>query len=1025
MSSVKFDATLDTSKLDEGLKQSNQNFAEFAKNAEKAGVAVDSGFQKMTGSIKDQITQQKQLIKEITQDIRNLTEEAKNASSSGRKTEILGDLKGAKKALAEEKAALLGLQQQQIDGNKKEAESQNSIFLGLGKWALGLATVASAMKIGKGIIESTEGTAHKFEQGIEMASAATTYFFKSIASGDWTNFWDGMERAISGAAEYVTKMEEIDNLKNEQAGKNVLYDKDIAIAMSKTFDQDKENQKEVLRNINIVIDKTKLKHSENARLNKMTYDDEAEFIANKNGLEVEFVKNAVMAYSTHKEEFELGEKQLKLLKDQRKIQTTRGGGASDDVTEVLAKMGQVGQKASVEFTNWEKLTKKEKKLISDLYVDWQREESQSVIGPRRMEMRKETIEKQIREEAIANAKKIKDAKELDNKITATQKLLKTASDSERDEISKRLVLLEAEKKLIEWKNEAAKAMALNKPMKAEGATTAIQAIRDMAKSLGFDTEKRQKPLSSDLVGINDSIEANNKRAAKLRKDIADDENRKAKELADNFYEVADAAGYLSQQIGDSNRGLSDMLGVVSNIASSFSRLAENGAFAKGGSQMTSGEGITAGITSVTQIMGMIISQGIENKRVQDEWTNAIRESVHQAALLKIELLAYKEANLFGVENPYSRAIAGAKQYGVAMGELNKAAIALEGGQVQTGTKKVASGANVLKGAGAGAVLGTIIPGVGNLVGAAVGAIVGGLIGLFGAKKRVPVFESLAKVYGEIYNKDTFELNPKIIADYAKLDESTKKMVDNWKEIKETAQAAIADMKSNFQDLAGDLGKSLSDSLMNAFRNNNLNSAIDDFHKKVGDVIADLVYQMLFAQFMQPFFDKAQEGFFQSFGTITGDNGKLRQMTDKELLAVDKTGKRIADFDLTDDIETLGNDVVKGVDGLNNAMTLADQILRDKGFENGIGGSTDAIGQAALTGKTIGRQITEETGSELTGLFRRNADDQRKIRDYSKMAVDNLLKIERNTFDTVTEVKNAVIELKVIAKNTQQQFVKGI
>jgi tape measure domain-containing protein len=79
---------------------------------------------------------------------------------------------------------------------------------------------------------------------------------------------------------------------------------------------------------------------------------------------------------------------------------------------------------------------------------------------------------------------------------------------------------------------------------------------------------------------------------------------------------------------------------------------------------------------------------------------------------------------------------------------------------------------------------------------------------------------------------------------------------------------------------------------------------------------------------------------------------------------------------------------------------------------------------SMSGK-ISAAITEQTGSELLGLFRRNADDTRVVRDYSRLAVDNLINIEKNTFNTVTEVQNAVVELKIISKNAQQQWIKGI
>ena len=82
-----------------------------------------------------------------------------------------------------------------------------------------------------------------------------------------------------------------------------------------------------------------------------------------------------------------------------------------------------------------------------------------------------------------------------------------------------------------------------------------------------------------------------------------------------------------------------------------------------------------------------------------------------------------------------------------------------------------------------------------------------------------------------YDKNTFDLNPKILADYDKLDEATQKIVDNWEEIKDKAIEAQKQMEENFSTLAGNLGASLSDALIEAWTNKDLYSAIDAFSRQ--------------------------------------------------------------------------------------------------------------------------------------------------------------------------------------------------
>lgn len=569
---------------------------------------------------------------------------------------------------------------------------------------------------------------------------------------------------------------------------------------------------------------------------------------------------------------------------------------------------------------------------------------------------------------ISNKKSTKEAIDREKEITEA---MKTATGQRLAELAKELEAILKVKAAQESRINAVNAIAQNKPLEAKGADTAYQAIYG---ALGTDNTQENK--YTPAKSVIDRLQKDGEEAIKKTERAQEEKGKRQrsttkrdnKEIADEFYAAADAANLLSNAIGDGNRGLADMIGGIANLAGSMGDLAKKGAFTSGGAKMSTSDAITSGFSGASQILGVIIGQAAANKKAQEEWNAVIAEGVHQASLLKIETLAYKDSNVFGVENPYSKAIAGANQYGAAMGEMSQAAIKLEAGQVQTGTKKVANGANIVAAAAGGAVIGAAIGGgILSVPAAVIGGVVGGLIGLFAAKKSVPVFESLKKQYGEIYNKDTFELNPKILADYGKLDAATKQLVDNWKELKEAAKAAQDEMLANFKALAGDLGTSLADSIINAFRNGKLDAAIDEFHTKVGDVIADLIYQMLFAQFMQPFFDKAQEGFNNSFGVMTDANtGKLRQMTDAEKLTTDASGKLIADYTITDDLDTLGNNIVGGVAGLDSAMSEADQMLKDKGYANGLGGSKGAASRTASSkGFTA---MSQDSADELNGRF---------------------------------------------------------
>ena len=175
------------------------------KGTQEAGVE----FEHMGKTLKEAMANQRILIKEIGLDIRGLALAAKEATNSGKKTEILGDLTAAKKVLADEQARLLDMQKKSVEVNNAEEKSQGGVLSGLGKWAIGLATVAGAMKAFHSIVNSTEGTAKQFEFAVAGAESGLSYFWKTLATGDFSNFFTNMDRAVKSGHDFAKAMHEV------------------------------------------------------------------------------------------------------------------------------------------------------------------------------------------------------------------------------------------------------------------------------------------------------------------------------------------------------------------------------------------------------------------------------------------------------------------------------------------------------------------------------------------------------------------------------------------------------------------------------------------------------------------------------------------------------------------------------------------------------------------------------------------------------------------------------------------------
>lgn len=487
----------------------------------------------------------------------------------------------------------------------------------------------------------------------------------------------------------------------------------------------------------------------------------------------------------------------------------------------------------------------------------------------------------------------------------------------------------------------------------------LEKLKGIIDDIGF-TPEQVKLFEQAGINVEKLAEAL-KKAKEASKDAVsaqDWENvlSMAQKLSGSVAELGNALEGFGGTVADIGKGLVALAGQVDNVATAFSKTA------------SMEDKISAGISGLASLISMVANQIAANKKAQEEWNQKIAQGKHEMAMLRIESEAYGKANIFGVENPYSRAIAGAKQYAQATKELYDAQKAVEGGQVQTGTKKVVSGSNVMGGVGAGAAVGaavgSFIPVIGNLLGAGIGALVGGIVGLV-SRKTVPVFENLKKKYGEVFDANG-ELNQAVLADYDKMDDATKKLIDNWEEIKAKQEEAQEQMRENFRDLAGDLGSSLSDALVEAFRNGDLYSAIDKFDAKMNDVISNIVSQLIFSAIFGQMFNDLEERFNESFG----EGG---------------------DQNLVDDLTDFGSNYKDGLAAYNEAMKLANEEMKRSGLAGftGSGGSKTGLSGAI-------QNVSEETASIISGQL-------------------NAIRIHQ--IESVDVMRNQLMELSKISSNT--------
>lgn len=206
-----------------------------------------------------------------------------------------------------------------------------------------------------------------------------------------------------------------------------------------------------------------------------------------------------------------------------------------------------------------------------------------------------------------------------------------------------------------------------------------------------------------------------------------------------------------------------------------------------------------------------------------------------------------------------------------------------------------------------------------------------------------------------------------------------------KELKEElidVQNELADANQALTDfLGGGITQiTIAETIAEGFREGK--TSVDDFAEYTNRILIDAVMSAFQAEILGPEITALQEYISQALAD--------KALTTDEKAKIDERIKLIADAN-----KQLWEDLTGSLD-------------------------LEEVGTSGLAGG-IQRQLTEDTGSELAGLFRRFADDNRAIKDYTKVGVNHLVGIEQNTYNTVEELKLAVTELRAINTNTKPVY----
>lgn len=183
---LNYSVTVDVDQLKKGMSDAEGNIQGFTQVAEKAGASIDNAFSKSSTSVKDftgvvreNISIQKQVIKELESQIKETQKKASGIAPGIAQATILSEAKALEKELAGEKAALAELEIEM----SKTAVTSTTLGTKLAEAKNHLAELNLASKEGKEVtseqFRDAEEEVKKYAEAISETNART----KSLTAG--------------------------------------------------------------------------------------------------------------------------------------------------------------------------------------------------------------------------------------------------------------------------------------------------------------------------------------------------------------------------------------------------------------------------------------------------------------------------------------------------------------------------------------------------------------------------------------------------------------------------------------------------------------------------------------------------------------------------------------------------------------------------------------------------------------------------------------------------------------------------
>lgn len=522
----------------------------------------------------------------------------------------------------------------------------------------------------------------------------------------------------------------------------------------------------------------------------------------------------------------------------------------------------------------------------------------------------------------------------------------------------------------------------------------IKAIQKAVEEL-YSAGVKRNPFSSLIKGIKD-----------LFKSGEDDGNKsteaKLAKIGEAAAESADMVGNMAGSLSDmfeamGNNGAAEAMDTVQNVMSAVSNIGQG--FAKGGIV----GGIAAAVGEAANFIGKAFAAEARHQAALKE---IMKETISQQRaynlLLLQQNLEYEKATTIFGTDAYGKATNAIKVMKQATADLNKE---LAGTSAQKSEQRKTTFLQRYFGVkDANAALKQAYAGLADI------EIKTGhkKTGLFGWGKGKDIYSSILSVYPELISQ-----NGKFNASLAETIISTRTMSDedkaalqNMIDLSKQAEEALQAVKDYLTDIFGELGNTMSDALVDAFKNGT--DAAEAFTKSVSGMLEKLAKEMIYTVTIAPYIEQAQE---QMLDVMQNDS-----LTDEQ-----KFNNYVSILD------GLTSGVLSQQDTYNALLKKYQEMAAEKGVDI-FQPDEEERKASSKTGITASQDSIDDIGGRITTMQGHTYTMNENIKvlvTVSSQALEKLTSIDKNTKDLCDKTDKVIEQNDSIKREVSNINTKGV